>query len=419
MQGWAVWGVPAGVLALVLLGPLLLLPTPLARLAEIWVALLLLGFWNLLMAILISFMIWNPAAVFTWLEGKLRLWVAMFAANPSALWLQWSREATRSELARWCLDKAVQGGDPEAVFQEGLVFLEGGFGAGGQSAAMARFHRAGLRGHAEAAYRLAEGLRSGLGSILAATEVAEGWYQRAARLGFGPAAEWLAQAYASGDGVALDAAKALRWSQIAERLRPYPPLSHSVLRHDAATEDPLLRLAGRVSRGVDRVAGRVVATRRGRWALFLGLVGLALVGLFGVGLLVWSGSRVLFFLPVLAAAPPLLMLTWQAFQLRQDRPRTGRDRLLEAAEAGDPEACYRLGLAYQAGSPARPRDDLSAGLWFRKAAEAGHREAMTALSAACLGGHGMVRDPREAARWAEAARSKSTSGGGQPIQETR
>ena len=41
-----------------------------------------------------------------------------------------------------------------------------------------------------------------------------------------------------------------------------------------------------------------------------------------------------------------------------------------------------------------------------------NREAMVALSAACLGGHGMLRDPREAARWAEAARANQLPGPG-------
>lgn len=114
-------------------------------------------------------------------------------------------------------------------------------------------------------------------------------------------------------------------------------------------------------------------------------------------------------MPLLMLAPLLVMLGWQAWQLRKDRPRSGRDRLLEAAEAGDPEACHRLGLAYRQGSSTRPRDGYSAVLWFRKAAELGHREAMLALSEAYLGGHGILRDAREAARWAEAARRESTS----------
>ena len=52
---------------------------------------------------------------------------------------------------------------------------------------------------------------------------------------------------------------------------------------------------------------------------------------------------------------------------------------------------------------------LGAALWFRKAAEGGHQGAMTELSRAYLGGHGVVRNAQEAARWAKAARRESTS----------
>jgi TPR repeat protein len=38
--------------------------------------------------------------------------------------------------------------------------------------------------------------------------------------------------------------------------------------------------------------------------------------------------------------------------------------------------------------------------------------AMVALSDAFLGGHGLPRDPREAARWAKEARRESSSGMG-------
>lgn len=228
-------------------------------------------------------------------------------------------------------------------------------------------------------------------------------------MGYGPAAAWLAHAYGLGDGVPADEVRARRWSEQAERLRPHPELSRSVLRHDAAPEDPLVRLVARTVHGMESLAARGVEYRAGRWSLLLGalVLGVALLGAFGW--LIWAGSSSLFHLPLLMAASLLLLLGWQTRQLRADRPRSGRDRLLEAAGAGDPEACHRLGLAYRQGSPDRPRDDLSAALWFRKAADLGHREAMLALAEAYLGGHGVLRDPREAARWAEAARRESTS----------
>jgi hypothetical protein len=400
-----VWALALGALALVLFGPLLLLSTPFARLGQAWLALLLMGLWALLMAFLISFMLWSPGRVLAWLERRLRRWVARFASEPAELWLDWARQAHAPELARWCLAEAASKGNPEALFQEGLAFLEGGFGPGGQGAAVARWLKAAQQNHPEAAFRLAEALRTGAANLLPEPGAAVRWYQRSARLGFGPAAVWLAQAHALGDGVAKDATQAQAWAALAEQLQPHPALSHSVLRHDAAPVDPLVRFTATARGGLESLADQVLAHRAGRWGLFLGGSGLTLWALFTVLTFFWQGSSTLHHVPLLMLTPPLAMLAWLAIQLRRDRPQGGRDRLREAAEAGDVEACYRLGLAFRQGSPAQPRDDLSAGFWFRKAAEGGHREAMVALSAACLGGHGMLRNPREAARWAEAART--------------
>jgi hypothetical protein len=138
-----------------------------------------------------------------------------------------------------------------------------------------------------------------------------------------------------------------------------------------------------------------------------GLLGSLALG--SVALLFWTGSAALFHLPLIMLGPSLLLLGWQAWRQWLERPRAPRDRLREAAEAGDPEACYRLGLRHRTGDAHGPKDDLGAVIWFRKAAEAGHPGAMEAMAQACLGGHGVLRDPREAARWAEAARRESTS----------
>jgi len=403
------WVQALGALILILTGPFLLLPTRLAQVAEAWAAVLFMALWALMVALMIASLLWSTTAVFTWLERRLRSWVACFAADPAGLWLHWTRRAHRAEMAHWCLQQAVAAGGAEAQFQYGLIFLEGGFGHGGQAAAVERFRLAADQGHPEAAFRLAEALRTGAGQITADRAEAESWYLRSAGLGYGPAAAWLAHAYGLADGVPADEVRARRWSEQAERLRPHPGLSRSVLRHDAAPEDPLVRLIARTAHGLESLAARGVDYRAGRWGLLLGALILGVVLLGTLGWLFWAGSSSLFHLPLLMAVSLLLLLGWQTRPLWADRPRSGRDRLLEAAEASAPDACHRLGLAYRQGSPGRPRDDLSAALWFRKAAEQGHPEAMLALSEAYLGGHGVLRDPREAARWAEAARRESTS----------
>lgn len=405
----AAWFRALGALTLFLAAPFLLLRTPLARLGEAWIGLLLMAAWALLMAFTIAFLLWSPGAVVAWLERRLRAWVAWFSSEPVALWLHWARHANRPDMARWCVEQAAELGGAEARFQLGLIHFEGGTGPGGQSLAMDHFRAAAEEGHPEAAFRLAEGLRTGVGAFQAEPREAEAWFQRAAALGCGPAAAWLARAYAEGDGVAVDETRARQWAARSERLHPHPPLSRSVLRHDAAPEDPLVRLAGQAAQGLAAGMDRVVAHPLGRWGLGLAALLLASALAIAFGRLFWAGSTAMFHLPLAFAVVLLGLVVWQTRPLWRDRPRMGRDRLLEAAEAGEAEACYRLGLAYRQGTAHRPKDDLSAVLWFRKAAAAGHREAMAALAEAYLGGHGVLRDPREAARWAEAARRESTS----------
>lgn len=423
VEGWIVWGRPLLTLGAILFGPLILLPTPLRGLAVnwmiVWVFVLLLVLWAVVMSALIGLAMSEPPGMLTWLEQRLRLWVARFAEAPALLWLHWARHAFRPEMARWCLDRAVQDGDAEALFQEGLIYLEGGFGAGGQGAAMIRLRRSAEQGHAEAAFRLAEGLRTGTGSPLPQGDEAIHWYLRSAARGYGPAAQWLAHAYETGDGVGVDDAKARQWYEMAARLRPFPEPSRNLLRHDAAPEDPLVRLSGGLFQRFEAVVEGLIAHRFGRLAVLLVACLLLLFALIAVGAFFWAGSSGLYNLPLFMLLPPVFMLVWQAYHLRKDRPRSGRDRLLEAAEGGDPEACYELGVAYRMGGPTRLRDSLTAALWFRKAAEAGHPLAMIALSDAYLGGHGVLRDPREAARWAEAARHESTSEPSLPIKPPR
>jgi hypothetical protein len=396
-------------LLLLLLGPLVFLWTPLHTLALTWAVLLGLALWTFLIAAWIGAIAGTATPALTWLEGRLRLWVARFAPDPEALWLHWARQAHHPATARWCLDRALLGGGAEALFQEGLFFLEGGMGAGGQTVAVQRLRQAAARGHAEGAFRLAEVLRTGFGSFKPEPAEAMVWYRRAGLKGFGPAAAWLARAYQEGDGVPADESQARHWSTLAEGLQPHQSLSRSLLRHDAAPEDPLVRLGAQTARRLEGGIARVVSHRAGRWSLIAFASLLGALALLVVGSFFWAGSSSLFHLPLFMLLPPLLMVGWQGWRLRREGPRRGRDRLREAAERGDPEACFQLGRQHLRGGPHLPKDDLGAALWFRKAAEAGHREAMEALAQAYLGGHGLLRNPQEAARWAEAARRESTS----------
>ena len=400
---WRAWGLGVGSLLALVLAPLLLSLTPLRRLAEAWAALLILAFWTYVAATFVGLLARAATPPLALLERGLRSWVARFAPDPEALWLRWARQAHHPDRAWWYLDRAVRLGGSEALFQEGLAYLEGGFGPGGVLNGVQRMGRVARSGHRESAFRYAEALRTGHGVAVNPAE-AETWYRRSAAAGFGPAAAWLARAYAIGDGVAADPEQAGRWAEAAARLAPHPPMSHSPLRHDAAPMDPLVRLGGHLAERAEAMAAPTVSHPAGRWILLLGAVLLAGLVLATVGAFFWAGSAGLHHLPLLMLAPPVVLLARQAWRLRREGPPRGRDRLRETAEGGDPEACYRLGLACRRGGRGRPKDDLGAVLWFRRAAEAGHREAMRALAEAYRGGHGVVRDPRAAARWEAAAR---------------
>ena len=413
------WGRALSALGLTLTAPFLLWWTPLAILAGVWGTLLLVALILLVVGAFIGAVAQATVPAISVAERLLRRWVACFAPDPEGLWLFWAAQAPRAGMGDWCLGRAVALGGREAQFQEALAFMEGGLGHGGQSAGLNCLRRAALRGHPEAAFRLAEVLRSGGVQVHRNAAEALTWYRSSAEAGYAAAALWLAHAHATGDGVPVDPVQAAAWTEVAIPLGPALPLSRSLLRHDAAPEDALERVLVQISDAVDQAAERVVGTRRGRLALLLvsGVVtAYWLMGLIVLGIVLWIGSSGIYHLPLLVALPPLAVLAGRAWRLRREGPRRGRDRLREAAEAGDPEACHSLAVAHHMGSAHHPKDPLAAALWFRKAAEAGHRQAMLALAEAHRTGHGVLRDPQEATRWTEAARSESTSRPAPPME---
>ncbi len=68
-----------------------------------------------------------------------------------------------------------------------------------------------------------------------------------------------------------------------------------------------------------------------------------------------------------------------------------------AAEAGNAEAQFYLGVMYETG--VRGSDMAIAAKWYRKAAEQGHVEAQTRLGILYYQGRGVPADLAEAARW--------------------
>ena len=71
---------------------------------------------------------------------------------------------------------------------------------------------------------------------------------------------------------------------------------------------------------------------------------------------------------------------------------------IKRAEAGDPRAQNRLGLAYAQGNGV-PQDNAEAAKWYRKAAEQGHGVARLNLGILLAEGRGVERDLTEAYKW--------------------
>lgn len=90
-------------------------------------------------------------------------------------------------------------------------------------------------------------------------------------------------------------------------------------------------------------------------------------------------------------------LGWVWFQFARDGRGLKRDRLLEAAERGEPGAILAVAEGY------RRRDPAAARAWLLQGARSGHAAAMRELARDLMEGRGGVRDLATAATWAERA----------------
>lgn len=302
--------------------------------------------------------------------------------DPAARWLRWAREAHHGDVALACLDRAVALGDADARFEHALLEMEGLYGAAEPAISL---RRAAQAGHLEAMVRLADCLRWGPGRERNPEE-ARAWLERAAEAGFRPAAEALARTCRD----AQDEAGAAAWSARAAALPPR--VLRAGLLRPLAARDPLVRaqaaVAERAASGLESLFARP------------GVQGLAL-GLLLVAVLCGAAGFLVLCVLSFGLLPAAVGAYYLLFGRRQAQARSYR-RLVDAAEAGDAEAAWRLAWAYREGRAGGAADALSAAVWFRRAAEAGHRGAMGELAEALRTGHGVRRDPEEAARWSRA-----------------
>jgi TPR repeat protein len=82
-----------------------------------------------------------------------------------------------------------------------------------------------------------------------------------------------------------------------------------------------------------------------------------------------------------------------------------KKQLRQAADQGDANAQYHLGLSYANGQ-GLPRNEIEAVKWFRKAAEKNHPEALLAMGLCYQDGYGVDQDVPEAIRHYEFAISQ-------------
>lgn len=103
-----------------------------------------------------------------------------------------------------------------------------------------------------------------------------------------------------------------------------------------------------------------------------------------------------------AASPGWAGPTEDAEAAYKNGDRTRAEWLRMAAESGDPNTQYNLGLMYANGRGVG-QDYAEAAKWFRKAADQGHAAAQFNLGGLYANGQGVAQDDGEAAKWCRKA----------------
>ncbi|MES9960614.1 MAG: tetratricopeptide repeat protein [Sedimenticola sp.] len=97
----------------------------------------------------------------------------------------------------------------------------------------------------------------------------------------------------------------------------------------------------------------------------------------------------------------LLLLTMPLIACKQVpiiRDAVGAHEMEDAAQAGDLESQYQLGMHYTNGKGVL-QNYSTAAKWFKKAAEGGHTDARFMYGAALYAGQGVEQDHKEAVKW--------------------
>ncbi|HJV91546.1 MAG TPA: tetratricopeptide repeat protein [Holophagaceae bacterium] len=313
--------------------------------------------------------------------------VAWVAPDPGPWWTALARRSEDTRLIEGALLRGEAWGDAEASLEIALNHLGSGV-PGIQQAGLAQLQALGARGHREALEALAGCMAWGLGTPLDPA--------RARAL-------WSRLAHPVDDPIPL----------------PRPGLFRSVAaRPQGGLEGGLgaaLDEAGEATRGLLQ---RSALARAGLWiaAIVIALLLLALPFTFLLTALVMNGpvrlAAILVLYVVAGTATPLLLLLVVMTVNQRLSTRMGRaERALRLrAEAGDAEACFHLGQAFDRGTPHTPRDHAEARRWYQAAADRGHVEGAFHLGELLLVGVGGLRDRSGALTWLQRAADRGHEG---------
>ncbi|MFN8010585.1 MAG: hypothetical protein U0P81_04195 [Holophagaceae bacterium] len=378
---------------------------------------------------------WAPLrwAVLGFLELGLRRIRAAFHPRPALLWIAWARGAGRGALARAYVEQAVRAGDPEGWLEHGLLLWEGGLGPAGQASAVPWFRRAAEAGQPDAMHWMSEACAWGAAGPPDRAAAAH-WMRRGAEAGSGACMARLAEALRQeGSPEALE--EALRWdARRNEAGLGREPRHSAALAHQGSTAPVRGRRGGDTLD--ERFLDGLVDLSKRRW--FQGAFWTALVLALLLGILTFLAipAWIIYTVSTGLAAPgfdrqaplwiPVAMLAgvagmgvWLWREVRNPGREAGLTRLMDRAEAGDPQAAHDLAQAYRRAALGLHKDALAARLWHTRAAEAGHARSMLELAVMLDSGEGGFPDKPSARAWLERAAEAGSAEAARRLQGGR
>ena len=335
--------------------------------------------------------------------------------------------------------KSAEAGDLSGMFSLGHAYLEG-MGTDSDLEAGRRWLLAAAeKGYAPAMVAMARVYVTGTG-VKRDFATAVDWYRRAADAGNEFAMNSMGEAYERGIGVDADPAKAREWytkaadagsaGAMANLGRIHgqgigveaDPVVGFVWMKRAAEEglpEAMWRLVSLYASGEGTTKSTVEVARWTRRAASAGHP----EAMLAVGLAYWKGggafersrSKAIRWLRRAGEAGSVHALYSAGYLLvyepEDEKERTEGIRLLERAdEKGHATAAYTLSLVFGPAAKDEDEDWKTSFRWMKRAAEAGHVEAMNALSKYYARGIGVPKDAAKAAEWRKRAKAAGYEG---------